>query len=119
VSEPPILPGIYPNGARGAVSLTYDDALAVHLDTAMPQLESFGLRGTFYIPTRASMADAWRERPADWRAAAERGHEIANHTQYHPCSITHDWVKPNFSLESYSLAAWSRSSPARTTRFGR
>ena len=98
------IPGIFANGARGAVSLTYDDALDAHLDVVIPQLESFGLRGTFYIPTRAPMAEAWRARPNDWRAAAARGHEIANHTQYHPCSIAHDWVKPNFSLEAYSLA---------------
>jgi peptidoglycan/xylan/chitin deacetylase (PgdA/CDA1 family) len=99
------LPGFFPDNRRAAISLTYDDALDQHLDIAIPQLESFGLRGTFYIPTR--MADsAWITRPAEWKIAAERGHhEIGNHTQYHPCGMKgRDWVKPNFSLEAYSLA---------------
>jgi len=96
------LPSIFPNHCRGAVSLTYDDALDAHLDNAIPDLEAAGLRGTFYIPTRQE--NAWQTRPDQWRAAHARGHEIANHTQYHPCSGKHPWVKPNFRLEAYSLA---------------
>src|SRR3982751_5926104 len=95
------LPSIFPNECRGAVSLTYDDALDAHLDHAMPDLEAAELRGTFYIPTRRE--NAWRTRPDEWKAAHGRGHEIANHTQYHPCSGKHPWVLPNFRLEAYSL----------------
>ncbi|HKZ66573.1 MAG TPA: hypothetical protein VJ111_09475 [Chitinophagaceae bacterium] len=36
-------------GKKCAVVLTYDDALNVHLDNAIPLLDSFGLRGTFYL----------------------------------------------------------------------
>jgi peptidoglycan/xylan/chitin deacetylase (PgdA/CDA1 family) len=99
------LPAIFPDNRRAAVSLTYDDALDQHLDLVMPQLESYDLRGTFYVPTRTKNS-AWITRPTDWKIAAERGkHEIANHTQYHPCGMKgRDWVKPNFSLEAYSLA---------------
>ncbi len=40
----------WPNGAAAAVSLTFDDNCASHLDTAVPMLDEFGLRGTFYLP---------------------------------------------------------------------
>jgi peptidoglycan/xylan/chitin deacetylase (PgdA/CDA1 family) len=100
------LPTLFPDNHPAAVSLTYDDALPQHLDLVMPQLESFGLRGTFYIPTQVTGNSAWTTRPAEWKTAAERGHhEIANHTQYHPCGMQgRSWVKPNFSLEAYSLS---------------
>ncbi len=94
--------GLFDCGRRGAVSLTYDDALAEHLDFAMADLESAGLRGTFYVPTVTGLA--WAERRGDWAAAASRGHELGNHTRHHPCSIRYGFTKPNFSLEAYSLS---------------
>lgn len=94
---------IFPNNARGAVSLTYDDATPDHLDAAIVDLESSGLRGTFFIPTRTAGA-SFLDRAEAWRHAVVRGHEIGNHTQYHPCAAGPDWVKPNFSLEAYTLA---------------
>jgi peptidoglycan/xylan/chitin deacetylase (PgdA/CDA1 family) len=99
-----LLPAIFPDNRRAAISLTYDDAIAQHLDLVMPQLESYKLRGTFYVPTRTE--STWIDRSNDWKIAAHRGrHEIANHTQYHPCPKQgNDWVKPNFSLEAYSLS---------------
>lgn len=98
----PSRPSFFPNGRLAAVSLTYDDGLEAHLDTAIPELDAAGLRGTFFIPTRIPMGGRlWTDRAAEWKSAAGRGHELANHTQYHPCSA--DWVKPNFRLEAYSL----------------
>jgi len=100
------LPSFFPDKHPAAISLTYDDALPQHLDLVMPQLESFGLRGTFYIPTQLKGDSSWFTCPGDWKTAVQRGrHEIANHTQYHPCGMRgRDWVKPNFSLEAYSLS---------------
>lgn len=95
-------PGIFPSGTRGAVTLAYDDALSEHLDNAISDLEAANLRGTFYVGTRVSAPSCFQTRSADWRAAAARGHELGNHTQYHPCSA--DWVKPNFRLEAYTIA---------------
>jgi sialate O-acetylesterase len=98
-----LLPGVFPDDRRAAISLTYDDGLAEHLDLVIPQLESFGLRGTFYVPTRYVENSSWTSRSQEWASAARRGHEIANHTQYHPCGGEgRDWVKPNFRLEAYS-----------------
>lgn len=67
-----------------AVSLTYDDGMNEHLDAAMPDLEQHGLRGTFYVPT-AGDDRPWTLRRAEWKRAAQRGHEIGNHTHVHPC----------------------------------
>lgn len=93
---------IFPNQCPAAVSMTYDDGLHEHLDHAIPDLERHGLRGTFYVPT--VKAAAWPARTDDWRDAVTRGHEVGNHTRFHPCSKKFGWIKPNFSLEAYSLA---------------
>ena len=37
------------NGKKCTVVLTYDDALNVHLDNAIPLLDSFRLKGSFYL----------------------------------------------------------------------
>jgi peptidoglycan/xylan/chitin deacetylase (PgdA/CDA1 family) len=66
----------------GALSLTYDDGLASHLDIAAPALEARGLRGTFFV-TLENIAG----RAADWQQLAARGHELANHTVTHPCDL--------------------------------
>lgn len=91
----------WPTGQRAAVCLTYDDGLDCHLDVAAPVLEQYGLRGTFYCTgNSASLA----ERTEDWRALAGRGHELGNHTLFHPChGDVYDWVKPEYDLNSYTF----------------
>ncbi|MEO5581972.1 MAG: polysaccharide deacetylase family protein, partial [Saprospiraceae bacterium] len=37
------------NGKKCAVVLTYDDALNIHLDKVIPQLNSYNFKGTFYL----------------------------------------------------------------------
>lgn len=70
------------NGKRAAVVLTYDDGLNVHLTNTVPALDSAGLKGTFYI---ADYANNLKTQIGDWRKAAGNGHELANHTLWHPC----------------------------------
>ena len=65
------------NGKKCAVVLTYDDALNVHLDNVVPALDSLNLKGTFYL---SGYFPGCRNRLADWKVAAQRGHELANHT---------------------------------------
>ena len=72
----------WPNGARGAGSLTYDDGLNSQLDNAVPELDRRGLKATFFL-TEANAH--WRL--AEWEALAREGHEIANHTMSHPCAL--------------------------------
>lgn len=71
----------WPNGAHAAVALSYDDTLPCHHELVAPALEQHGLRGTFYAPIRGDLinnTDAWRD-------LARRGHELGNHTLFHPC----------------------------------
>jgi sialate O-acetylesterase len=86
--------------AQTIVSLTFDDALDVHLDTAMPVLERAGLRGTFYVNV-GSKGFSMRHR--DWAQAAAHGHELGNHTIFHPGVSTKSWVTEGIELEAYSL----------------
>lgn len=81
------------------VSLTYDDALAVHRTHVAPALAARGMRGTFYVPAAAGDL---HEHIADWRAVAEAGHELGNHTCWHPCRGRPTWLTPTYHLENYS-----------------
>jgi|SRR5687767_7546310 peptidoglycan/xylan/chitin deacetylase (PgdA/CDA1 family) len=88
---------------QAAVALTYDDALNIHLDKVVPQLDSFGFKGTFYI---IGSSAAFTNRLNDWRKAAGRGHELGNHTLFHPCAGNkpgREWVKPDQDLSKYTV----------------
>ena len=90
-------------GKSCAVVLTYDDGLDVHRAIALPALDSLGLKGTFYI------ANYNGDLPAQipgWRQAAANGHELGNHTIYHPCTGSRpgrEFVLPDYDLSRYSL----------------
>ena len=90
----------WPNGARAAVSLAYDDALDSQLDHALPALDRHGLRASFYLTLASPVV---RNRLEEWRAAAARGHELGNHTLFHPCSASQpdrEWVTPWNDLDT-------------------
>jgi len=90
------------HGKKAAVVLTYDDALNVHLENAIPELEAHKLKGSFYI---SGFSPGSKNRISDWRMAAKNGHELGNHTMYHPCDATlpgRDWVSPENDLSKYS-----------------
>lgn len=94
----------WPDGQRAAVSLAYDDALASHLDTAIPALDRRGLTGSFYLTLSS---DTLRTRMDDWRAAARAGHELGNHSLFHQCTASkpgREWVTPQHALETISVA---------------
>lgn len=90
-------------GKTCAVSLTYDDALNVHLDNVVPLLDSLGLKGTFYL---SGYFPAFRARVTDWKAVAAKGHELGNHTLFHPCTGKlpgREWVQPDYDLGNYTM----------------
>lgn len=92
---------VWPNGKKAAVVFTYDDALDCHLDVAVPQLDQFGLKGTFYCTGNSPSLNM---RTEDWRNIAENGHELGNHTLFHPCDgEKFDWVKPEYDLNNYTV----------------
>ena len=91
------------HGRKCAVVLTYDDGLNVDLANAIPSLDSFGLKGTFYISDYFNGLNA---QIFNWRAAAMKGHELANHTVFHPCEggrPGREFVKPDYDMNNYTL----------------
>lgn len=88
--------------ARGTVVLTYDDALPSQLDQALPVLDAAGLKATFFL-SGVREADVPR-----WRAAAQRGHELGNHTIFHPCAAAKFPADPRFTSEAYTPATMLR-----------
>ncbi|MEJ2112968.1 MAG: sialate O-acetylesterase [Flavobacteriaceae bacterium] len=89
-------------GKKAAVVLTYDDALNVHLDNVLPLLNQHRLKGTFYVST---YSEAFRNRINDWRRLADDGHELGNHTVFHPCigKDNRPWVNPNYDMNTYTV----------------
>jgi hypothetical protein len=91
----------WPEGKKAAVCLTYDDGLDCHLDVAVPALDRHGFKGTFYC---TGFSKSLNRRVKDWRAISANGHELGNHTLFHPChGEGFDWVKPEYDLNNYTL----------------
>ncbi len=91
------------HGKRCAVALTYDDALNVHLNYVVPLLDSLGFKGTFYL---SGFFPGLRGRLADWIAVGKEGHELGNHTLFHPCegeAPGREWVPRDYELNKYTV----------------
>lgn len=85
-------PITWPGKAKAAVSLSYDDALNSQLDNAVPALNKYGIKASFY-PILSSPVMV--ERMSEWRKLAADGHELGNHTLFHSCAKSkpgRDWV---------------------------
>ena len=90
------------NGKKCALVITYDDAIDEHLDHATPVLDSLDLKATFYLTAYSSSI---RSRLEEWRKLASKGHELGNHTLYHPCNggVGRTWIKPEYDLTKYTI----------------
>ena len=100
----PLTQADWPADGRIAVSLAYDDALASQLDNAVPSLNHYQFKASFYLvmssPVLATRMD-------QWRLLAKQGHELGNHTLFHPCSASlpnRQWVSAENNLDSLSVA---------------
>jgi hypothetical protein len=58
---------------RGVISLTYDGTQMGHAEIAVPDLDDFGLKGSFYADP-ATLLDSY----SAWRTAQSHAHEIGN-----------------------------------------
>lgn len=90
-------------GKRAAVVVTYDDAINEHLDNALPLLDSLGLKATFYV---TGFSTSMQTRLNEWKNIAAKGHELGNHTMYHPCTggiPGREWVRPDYDLGKYTI----------------
>ncbi|HET6724092.1 MAG TPA: polysaccharide deacetylase family protein [Chitinophagaceae bacterium] len=90
------------NGKKCAVVITYDDAIDQHLDNAIPVLDSLDLKATFYV---TAFSQSMQARLNDWKKLAIKGHELGNHTLYHPCTggKGREWVKPEYDMNNYTV----------------
>lgn len=91
------------NGKRCAVVLTYDDAIEPDISHVLPALDSFGLKGTFYV---IGSSPYFSRHLKKWRTVAKEGHELGNHTLFHDCDgkrPNHGHVKPDHDLAEYSV----------------
>jgi peptidoglycan/xylan/chitin deacetylase (PgdA/CDA1 family) len=92
----------WPEGARAAVSLTFDDARASQVDVGLPIFDRHGVKVTFFlVPSNAE------QRLAGWKEAAAAGHEIGNHSLDHPCTGNFVWARQK-ALEDYTLERMQR-----------
>jgi peptidoglycan/xylan/chitin deacetylase (PgdA/CDA1 family) len=86
-----------------AVVLTYDDGIDADLYRVAPALDSLGLKATFYVIGSSSSVAG---RLAEWRLVAQHGHELGNHTLFHPCEgglPGRDWVQGDNDLRRYTV----------------
>ena len=93
----------WPNGAVAAVSLAYNDSLESQLKNAVPVLDKYNIKASFY-PTLGSYV--FQKRLEEWRSVAKNGHELGNHTLFHPCKASkpnRDWVVPYRDLDQYEM----------------
>jgi peptidoglycan-N-acetylglucosamine deacetylase len=97
----PISP-LWPLQRACAVTLAYDDGLAAHALELAPALADLGVPVTFFAPVESDLI----RNPDRWTRAAELGHELGNHTIFHPCRKAgpedRSWVEPCFDLAEYT-----------------
>lgn len=89
---------VWPKGKTAAIVFTYDDALPSQLDIAIPQLDAAGFKGTFFIDGDITPADMLR-----WRKAQRLGHELGNHSMFHPCPRAMLPERKNYLTENYDV----------------
>src|ERR1035437_10365094 len=74
--------------SKSAFSFTFDDGFQSQFLNAIPVLDSFGFKGTFFLISSVMVDDTpgvWRYGTWDqFRNAALEGHEIGSHTVTHP-----------------------------------
>lgn len=95
----------WPEGKVAALSITYDDALPSHLAVVAPALEQVKLNATFYITINST---AFTDNIQSWRDLARSGHELGNHSLFHPCAgldvyPDRGWVTDTQNIKNYSV----------------
>ena len=92
---------------KAIICLTYDDGLETQLSTVIPQLNSVGLKATFFLNSiqgsaKSDVIGATPEAVLGWTNAAKNGHELANHTLFHACPEKIGWEK-SVAIETYTV----------------
>lgn len=94
----------WPQHYQAAVSLSYDDGLMSQLNHAIPALDKHGFKASFFLTLSNPNIQVTLEQ---WRSIAANGHELGNHTLFHPCSKSIDgreWVESYHNMDSKTVA---------------
>lgn len=87
----------WPNHKKAVIVLTYDDALDSQLKNAVPELNRHNFKGTFFL------LGLTKDAILKWRVVSREGHELANHTLYHPCLPANMPDNPVNDSEHYTI----------------
>lgn len=68
---------------KACVSLTFDDGLPCQYETAIPMMNRYGLRGTFFVIVDPPEPYVKEFAVDVWRDALQHGHEIGSHSVTH------------------------------------
>ena len=90
----------WPAGQKVAVSLTYDDGYETHFKDVAISMAQRGLRATFYPIGHRSVI----EHPQQWARVSQLGHELGNHSLFHPCRRPS--INPAYHLANYNQTRW-------------
>jgi len=93
----------WPNGSKSAITLTYDDGLPSHINIVAPSLKKHHFKASFF-PTLSS--PSLYNDMDKWRNLVTQGHELGNHTMYHPCQKSQagmEWVQDHHDLDNYTI----------------
>ena len=88
----------WPPEKTSAIVLTYDDALPSQLDIAVLQLNAMHLKATFFLDGDITEAEKRR-----WRQVQRAGHELGNHSYFHPCPKALLPERTQYHTENYDV----------------
>ena len=91
------VPFRWPEGKRGAISFSFDDARESQTSIGIPFLNELGMKATFYVSP-----NGYSGRVELWKQALAAGHELGNHSNTHPCTGNYRFSRNN-ALEDYTL----------------
>ena len=111
----------YYGDRKAAVSLTFDDGIEEHFTLIAPQLDRYGLKGTFGINGKyiGDRNDSFAPRMTwdEVRSLDRGGHEIDNHTWSHPNLWEHpELARRKLAMNDSAMLA-ELGHPARSVLF--
>lgn len=93
----PSRPIAWPNGAKVALSLSFDDGRESQVTQGLPVFARHGAKVTLYV-----VPSAVERRLDGWKQAAAAGHEIGSHSLTHSCSGNFPFARQK-ALEDHSI----------------
>ncbi len=107
----PDVRSLQPYYGRGKSRMTtYREWVEVMMAEVRAGKRVCGFKGTFFL-ANVKLADVQR-----WRAVANEGHELANHTIFHACAAAQFPADPRYTTEAYTPASMLRDVPREVAK---